>query len=191
MIISSLKSSMKKNFTVLFTLLLIASISTFAALRLFDSPSDFSKSKIDIGLVVSDIEASTKFYKNTLGMYELNRFSVDAEFCTQAGLTDGQALNVRAFGTSKGENTTLLKIMQVPNVDSKKSNNAFIHTQLGFSYITIYVTDMTKTLERLATTGVKPLAKGPVQTGKDPDSSYLIMVKDPDGNLIELIGPIL
>jgi len=37
--------------------------------------------------------------------------------------------------------------------------------------------------------GGKPLAKGPLRLGERPDSDYLALVRDPDGNLIELIGP--
>ena len=37
--------------------------------------------------------------------------------------------------------------------------------------------------------GGEPLAKGPVRLGERPDSDYLALVRDPDGNLIELIGP--
>ena len=36
---------------------------------------------------------------------------------------------------------------------------------------------------------MKPLAKTPVLIGEDPAGAYLTLVRDPDGNLIELIGP--
>ncbi|MFT7484263.1 MAG: catechol 2,3-dioxygenase-like lactoylglutathione lyase family enzyme [Candidatus Paceibacteria bacterium] len=149
----------------------------------------FSSATIDFGMVVSDIEQSALFFTNTIGLREAPGFSVGAEFCTDAGLTLSQPLAIRVFQTGTGETATKLKLMQIPGATSKMSDNAFVHSQLGLSYITIYVTDMGAVLARLQATGVQPLAKGPVALGEDPMGPALILVRDPDGNLIELIGP--
>jgi len=170
-------------------LLVLVIIVGSIALRQFSEPTDFSQSRIDIGMVVSDIEVSVLFYKNTLGFTELKPFNVAAEFSTKAGLTDGQSLAVRVLVVGEGDNATRIKLMQIPNVESSKSSNEFIHSQLGLSYITVYVRDMSKALKRMSEGGAKALAKGPVLIADDPDKSYLTLVADPDGNLIELIGP--
>jgi len=81
-----------------------------------------------------------------------------------------------------------VKPMELPDVEPKPSDNAFIHSQLGFRYLTIGVRDIDAALERLRAAGGKPLAKGPVRLGERPESEYLVLVRDPDGNLIELIG---
>jgi len=46
-------------------------------------------------------------------------------------------------------------------------------------------------LARLAKLGVKPLAKSPVALPASlaPAGMHLTCVRDPDGNLVELIGP--
>jgi hypothetical protein len=45
-------------------------------------------------------------------------------------------------------------------------------------------------LKRLEKAGVKPLAKGPVALPEPlPQGIYLTVVRDPDGNIVELVGP--
>ena len=156
-----------------------------------ESPvSNFSRTTIDLGVVVADIEKAAKFYKQAIGLKELEGFDVNAQFSTDAGLTDNQSLSIRVFALGEDESATKLKLMQVPGAKSAPSLNSSIHSQLGFSYITIFVDDMKVSLERLKQMGVKPLAKGPVPLPKGfPEGVFLTVVKDPDGNFVELVGP--
>ena len=57
---------------------------------------------------------------------------------------------------------------------------------MGFSYLTIFVEDMTDSLNRLKKANVKLLGETPASIGKN---GYLNVFKDPDGNFFELIGP--
>lgn len=154
------------------------------------SPSDFARSTIDLGVVVSDVARSVKFYTHAIGFTEVQGFSVPADFCAEAGLTDKLALDIRVLVLGEGDTATKLKLMQVPGAVVKKDDNAFIHSQLGYRYLTIYVADGDAALERLKQAGAKPLAKGPVPLPAGlPPGLALTVVRDPDGNLIELIGP--
>ena len=73
---------------------------------------------------------------------------------------------------------------------SKKVDHRHIHSSLGFSYLTIVVKDTTAAVARAKKAGVRPIAKGPVPLPKGlPQGVYLTIVRDPDGNLIELVGP--
>jgi catechol 2,3-dioxygenase-like lactoylglutathione lyase family enzyme len=153
------------------------------------APSDFPRETIDVGVHVSDIEASAHFYTDVIGFTEVDGFEVTADFCTAAGLTDGQPLRVRVFVLGEDESATQLKLMEVPDVETKKSDNAYVHSQLGYRYLTIMVDDVNAMLGRLRAAGSGPVADGPVLIGDDPSGDYLIVVRDPDGNLIELIGP--
>jgi hypothetical protein len=56
--------------------------------------------------------------------------------------------------------------------------------------LTIYVNNTNAALKRLDKKGVKPIAKGtqPLPMGF-PEGVFLTIVRDPDGNLVELIGP--
>jgi predicted enzyme related to lactoylglutathione lyase len=90
------------------------------------------------------------------------------------------------------ESATKIKLMQVKGAKEPAANsdNRFIHSQLGFSYLTIYVADMTASLERLEKAGVKPIAKTPIAVPADiADGMYLTIIRDPDGNVVELVGP--
>ena len=156
-----------------------------------DAPAvTYPRTTIDFGLVVSDLEKSAAFYKDALGLTEVDPFSVGADFCTAAGLTDGQPLSIRVFVLGEGETATRVKLMEVPAANPKKIDNAFIHSSLGMRYLTLVTSDLAKSLERAARHGAKPVAEGPVRLPKGfPQELGLACVKDPDGNLIELIGP--
>ena len=116
-------------------------------------------------------------------------FKVDSDFATSAGLTDQKSLDIKVLTLGEGAGATKLKLMQV-NGGSKKASNEFINTTLGYSYITIVVTSTDDALARLKKAGVKPIAKGPVTLPSNLDPSLaLTIVRDPDGNFIELVGP--
>lgn len=150
---------------------------------------EFAKPTIDVGIVVSDLEKAAKFYTDAIGFTEVPGFEVPADFAKDAGLTDAKPLKIRVFVLGEGEGATSLKLMQVEG-ESKKSDNTYINSQLGISYLTIAVTSTDKALERLAKAGVKPIAKGPqpLPANLNPDFA-LTIVRDPDGNLVELVGP--
>jgi lactoylglutathione lyase len=153
------------------------------------APSQFPRTTIDVGVLVSDIDASADFYVRAIGFTETEGFEVSAEFATAAGLTDGQPLTVRVFVLGEGETATRLKLMEVSSVEAKPSDNAYVHSQLGYRYLTIFIDDTNEALRRLRAGGFEPVTDGPIPIAADPAGSYLTVVRDPDGNLIELIGP--
>lgn len=165
---------------IVFALVAVSLTST-----VWSAEDEFSNKTIDIGVVVGDIEKSAKFYTEAIGFTELSGFSVPASMATDAGLTDNQPLKIRVFALGK-DKATKIKLMQIPGVDSKKSDNTFIHSQLGVSYLTIYVSDTNVALERLKKAGVKLLGKSPVKLA---EGIHLTLFRDPDGNVIELVGP--
>ncbi len=153
---------------------------------------EFARTTIDFGIVVSDIDKAVKFYTTALGFTENPGFGVPGPFSADAGLTDGAPLDIKVLTLGDDETATKVKLMQVKGTKkpAAKSDNQFIHSQLGVSYLTIFVTDMTASLARLEKAGVKPIAKSPVAIPADiADGMYLTIVRDPDGNMIELVGP--
>lgn len=151
--------------------------------------SEFSSATIDLGMVVADIEKSVSFYTDLIGFTEVPGFAVDGNFCASAGLTDNHGVSVHVLVLQKDRAATNLKLMALPKVEPKTADNTFVHSQLGYSYITLRTTSLRPALGRLAEAGIKPLAKGPVPLpGQGPDGMHLIVVRDPDGNLVELIG---
>lgn len=151
---------------------------------------EFASTTIDIGVCVTDPEKSAKFYTEVIGMKEVPGFDVPAEFAGAIGLTANKELKVRVFTLGEGEKAAKLKLGYIPGTTPKKSDNEFLHSQTGVRYITLMVSDQTPVLERIKKAGVKTVGKTPAAI---PDSiakgMWITIVRDPDGNLIELVGP--
>ena len=176
----------KYRFIVLITLCLAACIFITGA-RGTDKPkSEFTRTTIDLGIVVSDVEKSAQFYKNALGFTEVPGFNVSREMAGDSGLSDYHAFKVRVLVLGDEPSATKIKIMEFPDAPGKKVDNQYINSSLGFSYLTIFVSDTTAAVERAKRAGVRPVKK-PYQLGEG--NFYLTLVKDPDGNIVELVGP--
>ena len=176
----------KYNIIALMVLCLAACIFLTGASDTNRAKSKFARTTINLGIVVSDVEKAAHFYKNALGFTEVSGFDVSKELAGDSGLADYHAFSVRVFTLGNEKSATKIKIMEFPEAPGKKVDNQFIHSSLGFSYLTISVSDTTATVTRAKRAGFRPV-KEPYQLGGG--NSYLTLIKDPDGNIIELIGP--
>ena len=167
--------------------------TAFALLTLFANlapAQDFTSTTIDIGVCVTDPEKSAKFYTEVIGMKEVPGFEVPADFAGAIGLTANKELKVRVFTLGEGEKAAKLKLGYIPGTTPKKSDNEFLHSQTGVRYITLMVADQTPVLERIKKAGVKTIGKTPAEIpGSIAKGMWITIVRDPDGNLIELVGP--
>jgi lactoylglutathione lyase len=156
-----------------------------------ESPKrDFTNQTIDIGMVVGDVEKSVDFYKNAIGFTELDGFDVPAEFAGDVGLTKNLPFHVHVLVLGDEKNATKLKLIQFADAPAKKIDNSFIHSSQGVRYLTIWVADTAAALDRAKQAGAVPLAKGLTTLPPAfPQDMGLACVKDPDGNIIELVGP--
>ena len=151
-----------------------------------ESSAEFSKGVIDIGIVVSDAERTAQFLTNAIGFTEVKGFSVTPELGRKIGLVDGHPVEVRVFKLTEGEQATSIKVLSFPKAGGKKADQTFIHSTLGMRYLTLYVKDMSRSLERLKAAKVQTLGETPLDLG---GGTYITVVRDPDDNFIELIGP--
>jgi catechol 2,3-dioxygenase-like lactoylglutathione lyase family enzyme len=149
--------------------------------------SAFSRLTIDVGIVVSDVEKAAAFYTEALGFTEAEGFDVPAEMAGNSGLTDYRPFKVRVFVLGGGETATRIKLMEIDPVGAKV-DNTYINSSLGLSYLTIFVRDMKASVERAKAAGAK-IVKPPLKLADGV--TYLTVVKDPDGNNIEFVGPML
>jgi catechol 2,3-dioxygenase-like lactoylglutathione lyase family enzyme len=156
-----------------------------------DAPQQaFARTTIDLGTVVTDLEKSVRFYTEVVGFTEVTGFDVPADMATDAGLTDGKPLSIRVLVLGTGPEATKLKLMQVKGTAPRTGDTEFIHSHTGFRYLTIFVTDTEAAVARLAKHGVKPLAKSPVAIPESiAPGQFLTCLRDPDGNIVELVGP--
>ncbi|HAT18869.1 MAG TPA: hypothetical protein DCS85_01815 [Verrucomicrobiales bacterium] len=159
-----------------------------AAFAQEESQELYANGVIDLGIVVRDLERSAKFYTEILGLKEVNGFKVPGKVTGDFGLTDNQDVTARVFVTldASGKPSTKLKMMAFPKAQGKAPDQKYIHSTLGVSYLTLFVTDMDAMMARLKKAGVKTLGKTPAPIG---GSNRLTVFRDPDGNFIELIGP--
>lgn len=154
-----------------------------------ESETNFAKPTIDIGMVVSDIDKSLKFYKDVLGFTEAPGFKVPSQFALDTGLANKLELDVHQLVLSEGPGATTLKLMQFKTSPGVPIDNSFIHSSYGFRYLTISVKNLNAAVEKAAKAGAKPIAKCPVRLPAGfPDGLALANYRDPDGNLVELVG---
>lgn len=151
------------------------------------APKDaFGRNVIDIGVIVSDLEKSAAFYKDALGFTEIAGFAVPAAMSKDTGLTDGQAFKVRVFTAAEKDESTKIKLMEFPAKPPAKVDTTYISSSLGFRYLTVFVSDTNAAIARARKAGATVIKEAyPLAGG----ASCLSLVRDPDGNIIELIGP--
>ena len=148
--------------------------------------SEFTSKTIDLGIVVADLERSLQFYTKAVGFESTGEFTASVDLTRDSGLSAGEELVVKKLALGKDPGATTIKLMQ-PAKAAKTTDQSYITSSLGFSYLTIRVKSTQAALERLKKAGVKVLAKGPkVLPGNEV---ALTVVKDPDGNFVELVGP--
>ncbi|MEO2016157.1 MAG: VOC family protein [Fuerstiella sp.] len=155
-----------------------------------DAEKTFSDATMDLGIVVNDLGASVRFYTDVVGLEKTGGFAVGKDFCRATGLTDDHALDIQVLSPNGDTDGTSVKLMALPGVDSRTGDHRFIHSQLGYSYLTFYVTDINAASARMKAAGIKAAGKEQVRVPLEtPVPIFLTLIADPDGNLIELIGP--
>ncbi|MBS0204243.1 MAG: VOC family protein [Planctomycetes bacterium] len=141
-------------------------------------------------MVVSDIDKSLTFYKDVLGFQEVPGFKVPGQFAVDSGLANKLELDVHVLVLGTGEKATKLKLMQFKKSPGARVDNTFIHSSYGYRYLTLSVKDVNAAVARAEKHGAKPIAKCPVPLPEGfPAGLALANYRDPDGNLIELVGP--
>jgi len=148
-------------------------------------PSDFAKNSVSVGVVVEDLNKALDFYINVIGMVKTSEFSVDAARSKELGLSNGNRFDVTILKLENSEDAAEWKLMTFGKKAAHPKQN-YVPDDTGMRYITIYVKSMKPILERIQKHGVKTLGITPT---KLDETRQFVLVQDPDGNFIELIGP--
>lgn len=146
---------------------------------------EFSSSTISVGVVVRDLAKSLDFYTNVVGMVQTGSFTIGADFSKKSGLANGVPADVKVLRLGQGEEATQWKLMSFGD-QPKPQQSEFISSQTGMRYITILVKDLTPIVARIKERKIPLLGETPVSLGGD---TRFVLVQDPDGTFIELIGP--
>ena len=147
--------------------------------------SNFTSKSIGVGVVVADMQRSLDFYIKGIGMVKTGNFTINAEFGKRGGLTGGEAVDVNILKLENSPESTDWKLMSFgKKVDHPKPK--FIQDDTGMQYITIQVKSLQPVIDRLKEQNVTFLGNTPTPLTKD---SHFVLVQDPDGTFVELIGP--
>ncbi len=141
---------------------------------------------IQFGIVVKDLQESLDFYTNVIGMTEFGKFSVDSAFGEKSGLSRGVPFDVKVLQLLESEYATKWKLMsfqEQPDLAVKDN----IQDGIGVQYVTINVKSLQPFIARMKEHSVEALGVTPVELSA---GRHFILVKDPNGIFIELIGPL-
>ena len=160
-------------------------ITTLLFGGLIHAQSNFTSKSIGVGVVVADMQRSLDFYIKGIGMVKTGNFTINAEFGKRGGLTGGEAVEVNILKLENSPEGTDWKLMSFgKKVDHPKPK--FIQDDTGLQYITIQVKSLQPIIDRLKEQNVTFLGNTPTPLTKD---SHFVLVQDPDGTFVELIGP--
>jgi catechol 2,3-dioxygenase-like lactoylglutathione lyase family enzyme len=147
--------------------------------------SEFPMGSIQIGVITSDLQKSIDFYTKVIGMTKTGAFSVDETFAAKSGLTGGLRIDVTVLKLKDDPEAAEWKLLSFGK-EATHPPQKYIQDDVGIQYITIFVKSMKPFLERLEKHNVEHLEEMPTFL---EDGRQFVLVQDPDGNFIELIGP--
>lgn len=137
-----------------------------------------------MGLVVSDIEASTAFYRDIIGMVEAGGFDLDEQWSKEAGAANNRPFKVKMFKMVDAPTATVVKLAYFDKTDKRQALSG-IDNQSGVNYITLYYNyeGFANFIKRVEAAGIEKV--GWVKR----DRYQLVFIRDPDGVFVELVGP--
>ncbi len=169
----------------MFPALMLVFVSFCISAQNQPTKSEFSNPTIFVGSVVTDLEKSVDFYTNIIGMKKTGSFSVDAEKAKELGLTNGKKIDVTVLKLEDSPQANEWKLMSFGTKPGHKKP-AYLNDDTGMQYITILVNHLDPIMKRIEKNNVKILSGKP---SKLEENRFFILIQDPDGTFIELIGP--
>lgn len=149
------------------------------------SPEEFGNPTIQVGLVVSDLDKAVDFYTNIIGMTRTGGFNVPGEKAKELGLTDGRSVEVTVLKLEDSVNSNEWKMMSFGE-KAAHPKQKYLHDDTGLQYITIFVKNIHPFIDRIQKNNIQILSGTPSTL---EDGRGFILLQDPDGTFIELIGP--
>jgi glyoxylase I family protein len=131
-----------------------------------------------VGLCVSDLERSRRFYVEGLGFRNYARFEIDRPLAEMSGPADLTS----CFVEKDGLRLELLYFRSPKPTGSPSARR----TQLGLTHLSFVVDDVDATAAELVEFG-GTIIEGTRSGDNDPDVVQIIFLADPDGTRIELM----
>lgn len=148
------------------------------------SISEFESPSFQAGIVVQNLGESVKFYKNVMGMVDSRTFAIDEAFGKNSGLSDSVAFEVTALKMEDRPDAPEWKLVKFDSIHLKGFSKR-IQDDVGVQYVTFLVKSVQPFLDRFEQNQVKTLGNTPLTL---PNGKKFVLVQDPNGIFIELIG---
>ena len=146
----------------------------------------FTSGVIQVGVVVSDLEAALTFYQEVIGMQRTGGFDIEADFAQRSGLSRGEPFSVAVLKLADSPQATEWKLMSFGR-EAGHPRPANIQDDTGMQYITINVRALQPFIDRIQAAGIPFLGETPTPLR---NGRHFVLVQDPDGTFVELIGPL-
>lgn len=166
--------------SLLFLCLTLMSYASYAQ-------SAFTSKLIGVGVVVADIDRSIDFYVNGIGLVKTGSFNIAEDFSKRSGLANGVPFAVTILKLENSPEANEWKLISFGKKATSAKKSKYIQDDVGMQYITINVKALNPIIERLKKQNVPFLGSSPTALNQ---KSQLLLVQDPDGNFLELIGPL-
>lgn len=129
-----------------------------------------------VGICVADLERSERFYVRALGFSRRSELSAPDDITTRL-LRVPRPVNLRAVYLGSGD--FVLELLHFDRPDSAAPRERAL-TEPGLTHLSLVVDDIAATSERVTAHGGQVLA--------DTDVTVAVLVRDPDGQIIELVA---
>jgi glyoxylase I family protein len=134
-----------------------------------------------VGLTVSDVDASLRFWRDGLGLTEIQRNtsgpSDEADLAAVVGERGASATGVRLAFEEAGPFALDLYCYSSPPA----GHHALRSADVGFVHVAVACDDLEGLIERLLAHGGTPVGEQRIMGGKG-----CIYMRDPDGHVLEL-----
>jgi catechol 2,3-dioxygenase-like lactoylglutathione lyase family enzyme len=141
--------------------------------------------KVDVGVVVSDLERSREFYTKIVGMEQSDTWHATKEMATSYGINSGKAFDIinmkldcKGYVLKYKLNQTVGNIHKDKIIDS--ASDIYSFEKLGTRYLTINVESVDPFIKRIKENNIKyklvTLSNG----------LRVVLLHDPDGALLEI-----
>ena len=152
-----------------------------------NAQTNFKKNALTAAIVVSDEAKALHFYRDILGMQEAGGFVIDSVFAKNLGLSKGKSFKVALLSFLDTPESSQLKIVSFTEVLKQEAAAVYdaVQEQFGLQYLTLQVHSLDPIMARAKKEGVQPQAATPL---KLDDHVYLVLLRDPDGTFVEVIG---
>ncbi len=144
---------------------------------------EYTSPVIHIGLVVADLQRSLNFYQDILGMTKVNQYDISADFAVRSGLANKQAFQIEVLKLQDSPSATEWKLMSFANKPQAKQQSP--HQQNGMQYATLLVSDLKPFITRFKANKIAMLGETPIAIN---EQLSFVLIQDPDGNFLEIIG---